>query len=124
VFDSPQDEVCPHGCQGTLLALAELSVHQHPQTPFCKAALQSLLSRFILVLRVPPSKMQKLSLVLLEFHAIDGCPMLQSIQIPLQGLLFKRVSSTSQLRIICKLTSYAFNSCLQIINKNIEQNKP
>ena len=124
MFHAPQDEVCPCGCQGTLLAHAELSVHQHPQTPFRRAALQSLLSLFMLVLGVPPSKVQKLSFVL-AFHAIDRCSMLQSIQIPLQGLfVFERVNSTFQLRIICKLTSYAFNSCLQIINKNIEQNRP
>ncbi|KAK4816609.1 hypothetical protein QYF61_018657 [Mycteria americana] len=46
-------------------------------------------------------------------------------QIPLQGLLsLERVNSTSQFRIVTKLASDAFNSCLQITDKNIEQDWP
>ena len=51
--------------------------------------------------------------------------MLQSIQIPLQGFLsLEGVNSTSQVSIISKLANGAFNSCIQIIDKNIEQNWP
>ena len=47
--------------------------------------------------------------------------MLQSIQNPLQGLLsLKRVNSTSQFGVVCKLANSAFNSCIQITDKNIE----
>ncbi|GAB0206601.1 mitochondrial enolase superfamily member 1 [Grus japonensis] len=46
-------------------------------------------------------------------------------EIPLQGLLsLKRVNSTSQFSIISKFANGAFNSCIQITDKNIEQNWP
>ncbi|GAB0177364.1 mitochondrial enolase superfamily member 1 [Grus japonensis] len=46
-------------------------------------------------------------------------------RVPLQGLLsFKKVNSTSQFGIISKLANGAFNSCIQIIDKYIEQNWP
>ncbi|GAB0209802.1 hypothetical protein GRJ2_003445900 [Grus japonensis] len=49
----------------------------------------------------------------------------QRLLIPLQGLLsLKRVNSTSQFGIISKLAHGAFNSCIQIIDKYIEQNWP
>jgi len=51
--------------------------------------------------------------------------MLQSIQIPLQGTFsLRRVSSTSQFGIISKLAYGAFNSCIQIFDKDMEQNWP
>ncbi|KAK4818920.1 hypothetical protein QYF61_022097 [Mycteria americana] len=49
------DAVCPLGCQGTLLTHVEPAVNQHPQVPFCRAALQTLLSQFILVPSITPS---------------------------------------------------------------------
>ncbi|KAK4811354.1 LOW QUALITY PROTEIN: hypothetical protein QYF61_027583 [Mycteria americana] len=109
--------------QGTLLTHIEPAVNQHPQVPFCRAALQPLLSQSILVSSVTPSQVQNLAFVLIKFHAIDDCPMLQSI--PLQGLLpLKRVNSTSQIGIISKLADGAFNPCIQIVDKNIEQDWP
>ena len=125
MFDAPQDAVCPLGCQGTLLTHIEPAVDQHPQIPFCRAALQPLLSQSVLVPGVTLSQMQNLTFVLVKFHAIDDCPMLQSIQVPLQGLLsLRRVNSTSQFGIVSKLANGAFNSCMQIIDQNIEWNWP
>ncbi|PKU37473.1 rna-directed dna polymerase from mobile element jockey-like [Limosa lapponica baueri] len=44
-------------------------------------------------------------------------------QIPLQGLLsLKRVNGTFQFGIISELSNGAFNSCIQIIDKHVEQN--
>ncbi|KAK4806807.1 hypothetical protein QYF61_005603 [Mycteria americana] len=103
------DAVCPLGCQGTLLTHIEPAVNQHPQIPFCRAALQPLLSQFILVPGITPCQVQNPAFGLVKFHAIDDCPMLQSIQIPLQGLLsLERVNSTSQFSIISKLANSAF----------------
>ncbi|GAB0204940.1 hypothetical protein GRJ2_002959600 [Grus japonensis] len=46
-------------------------------------------------------------------------------RIPLQGLLsLERVNSTSQFGIIDKLANDAFNSCLQITDKDIDQDWP
>ncbi|KAK4810956.1 hypothetical protein QYF61_013364, partial [Mycteria americana] len=61
--------VCPLGCQGTLLTHVEPIVNQHPQIPFCRAALQPLLSQFILVPGVTPSQVQNPALGLVKFHA-------------------------------------------------------
>ncbi|GAB0209164.1 cAMP-dependent protein kinase inhibitor alpha [Grus japonensis] len=45
--------------------------------------------------------------------------------ISLQGLLFlERANSSSQFSIISKLANDAFNSCIQIIDKNTEKNRP
>ena len=94
-----------------LLTPDEPPVNRHPQTPSCGAALQPLLSQFILVPNVTPSQVQNPAFGLVEFHVTDDCPMLQSIQIPLQGLLcLERVNSTSQFGIISKLANGALNS--------------
>ncbi|KAK4811360.1 hypothetical protein QYF61_027589 [Mycteria americana] len=97
-----------HGIEwGTLLTHIEPAVNQHPQVPFCRAALQPLLSQSILVPGITPCQMQNPAFI------------------PLQGLLsLERVNSTSQIGIISKLADGAFNSCLHIIDKNIEQNWP
>ena len=80
VFDAPQDtEVCPPGCQGTTLAAVEPAVDQHPQIPFCRVALQPLLSQFILLPGITPSQVQNPAFGLVQFHPIDDCPMPQSI---------------------------------------------
>lgn len=34
LFDTPQDAVCPLGCQETLLTHIESTVNQHPPIPF------------------------------------------------------------------------------------------
>lgn len=71
------------------------------------------------------SQVQSLAFVLVQFHAIDDCWALQSIHIPLQGLLsLESVSSTSHFSIISKLANSAFDSCLQITDKNFEQKWP
>ncbi|GAB0208543.1 macrophage immunometabolism regulator [Grus japonensis] len=109
----------------TLLTPTEPAANQHPQIPFCRAALQPLLSQSMLVSGITPSQVLNLAFVLVKFHAIDDCPMLQSIQIPLQGpSSLERVNSTSQFSIVSKLANGAFNSCIQITDKNIEQNWP
>lgn len=51
--------------------------------------------------------------------------MLQPSYIPLQGLLsLKRVNRTCQFGIISSLAYGAFISCIQIIDKYVEQNWP
>ncbi|GAB0207835.1 adenomatous polyposis coli protein-like [Grus japonensis] len=90
-----------------------------------RAALQPLLSQSILVSGTTLSQVKNLVFVSVKIYATDDCPMLQSIQIPLQGLLsLERVNSTSQFGIISKLANDAFNSCIQIIDKYVEQNWP
>ena len=66
VFDAPQAVVCPLGCLGTLLAPIELTTNQHPQTPFCRAALRPLLSQCIPVFGITLSQVQNLAFVLVK----------------------------------------------------------
>ncbi|CAM9162361.1 unnamed protein product [Bubo scandiacus] len=78
-----------------------------------------------IVSTITPSQVQNLTFGLVQFPATDDCPVLRSMWIPLQGLLsLKRVNSTSQFTITSKLTHNAFNSCLHITDRNIEQNWP
>lgn len=113
------------GCQGTLLAPFEPPVSWHPQTLFRGAALQPLLSKFILVPSNILSQVQNLVFQVAKFNPINHNPVSLSIHIPLQGhLSFKTVNNTFQFNIISKLANSAFNSCTQMIDKYIEQNCP
>jgi len=70
--DAPQAaEVLPPWLPGQLLCHTEPAASQHPQVPFCRAALQPLLSQFILVPGVTPFQLQNLAFVLVKFHAIE-----------------------------------------------------
>ncbi|KAK4827409.1 hypothetical protein QYF61_017839 [Mycteria americana] len=112
----PQEAV--ESNEGTLLTHIEPAVNQHPQVPFCRAALQPLLSQSVLVPRMTLSQVQNLAFGLVKFHPINDFP------IPLQGILsLKGVISTSQFG-ISKLANGAFNSCIQFVDKYIEQNWP
>ena len=83
---------------------------QHPQVPFCRAALQPLLSQFVLVPCVTPPQLQNPALQCVKFHATDDCPMLHLIYIPLQGLWsLKRANNTSQFGVVSKLASCVFD---------------
>ena len=98
--------------QSTLLNSIEPVVNQHLQIPFCRAALQPLLSRFVLVPGVTPTQMQNLAFGLVKFHAINHCPVLQSIQNPLQALIPQESLSISQFYIISNLADGAFKFCI------------
>lgn len=103
----------------------EPAVSQYPQTHFCGAALQPCLSEFVLVEGSAVSLVQSPAFVLVQFHTTDDCSTLQSIHIPLQGLLsLRNVNSTSHFSIVSKFANSALDSCLQIIDKNFEQNWP
>lgn len=63
--------------------------------------------------------------VLVQFHAMNGCPVLQSIQIPLQGLLsLERVNSTFQFSIISKLPTPVSRSLINILNRTVPETEP
>ncbi|KAK4811166.1 hypothetical protein QYF61_019797 [Mycteria americana] len=110
-----------HGLQGD--SLPHHGLHHGLQGNLCSGTWSTSFPSFFTDLGV--CRVQNLAFGLVKFHAINDCPMLQSIQISLQGLLsLKRVNSTSQFSVISKLANGAFNSCLQIIDKNIEQNWP
>lgn len=63
--------------------------------------------------------------VLVQFHAIDDCSVLQPMQMPPQGLLsLKRANSTFQFSIISKLPTPFSRSLINILNKTIPGGEP
>lgn len=78
-LDAPLDVGSPLGFQGTLLFGAGITANQHPQISSCRAALQPLLSLFVLVPSVTSSQVQKLIFGLVNYHTINDCSRLQSV---------------------------------------------
>lgn len=81
-------EVCPLGCQDTLLTPAEPMADQYPQIPSCRDALQPLISQSVPVFSITLSHMQNPAFTFLEFQVTPGCSVFQRISISLQGLSF------------------------------------
>lgn len=107
---STSNACAPHLLYKLTLSLAE--DQQEKRQPPDKA--------FRLVPGVTPSQSQNSTLGLVQFQAINRCPMLQSIQIRLQGLLSpKRVNSTHQFGIVSKLPNGKSSSGIQIMDQNI-----
>ena len=67
---------------------------------------------------VAVAKMQDPALGLVELHPVGLSPVIQPVQIPLQGLTTARqINTSSQFGVTCKLTEGALNSIIQIISK-------
>jgi len=65
------------------------------------------------------------ALGLVELHPTGLSSVIQPVQISLYSLpALRQINSSSQLGVICKLTEGALNPLIQIINKDIEQNRP
>ncbi|KAK4815415.1 hypothetical protein QYF61_001403 [Mycteria americana] len=115
----------PTALQGTLLTHIEPAVDQLPQTPFCRAALQPLLSQSICVpaLLRPRCRIQCLNL-------LNFVPLMIVLCFNLSRSLCKASCPSGEstapdpVWVISKLANGAFNPCIQIIDKYTEQNKP
>ena len=67
---------------------------------------------------------QDLAFCLVEPHPIGLSPVIQSVQITPQSLLTPRqINTSSQLGVICKFTEGALNALIQVINKDIKQDR-
>ena len=74
---------------------------------------------------VVAAKVQDSALGLLELHPISLSPAIQSVQIPLSSLPIPRQIDTScQLGVIFRLPENALNPLIQVINKDIEEDRP
>ena len=68
------------------------------------------------------AKVQDPAFGLVESHPIDFS---SAIQTPLQGLATPRqIDASSQLGVICKLTEGALSALIQVISKDIEEDRP
>jgi len=102
--DAAQDEVGFLCCKRTLLAHVQLFIHWYPQVLVGRAALNPFIPQPVLTLGLTSTHAQDLALGLVETHEVHMDPLLQLVQVPLEGILsFWCVNCTTQLGVICKL---------------------
>ncbi|KAK4821037.1 hypothetical protein QYF61_012217 [Mycteria americana] len=74
------------------------------------------------MLGVAPTQVQDPALGLVEPHEVRTGPLLQLVQVPLDGIpSFWRVHCTTQLGVICKLAEGALDLAVNVIDENIEK---
>ena len=109
------------GCDLILLAHIQLFIHQYPQVLLHRAALNPFIPQPVLLLGVALTQVQDLVLGLVEPHEVHMGPLLELVQVPLDGILSVRcVNCTTQLCVICKLAEGAVGplsmSVMKILN--------
>ncbi|KAK4816932.1 hypothetical protein QYF61_025428 [Mycteria americana] len=110
------------GCKRTLPAHVQLFIHQYPQVRLGRAALNPFIPQPVLILGVAPTQVQNLALILVECHEVHRGPLLELVQVPLDGMPSLRlVNRTSQLGVICKLAEGALNPTVCGADEDIKQ---
>ena len=103
-----QDTVGFLGCEHTLLALAQLFIHQNPQVLLIRLVLDEFFSQSVLIYGIAPVKVQHLALGHVEPHYVHVSPLLKLVQIPLDSIpSFCCIKYTTQLGVISKLAQGA-----------------
>ncbi|KAK4817028.1 hypothetical protein QYF61_026034 [Mycteria americana] len=122
-----QDTVGFLGCERTLLAHVQFFIHQYPQVLLFKAALNPFIPQPVLIAGVALIQVQHPARGLAELHKIQMGPLLDLVQVPLDGIQsLRRVNRTTQLGVICKFAEGALGptvSLMKILNStgpNIE----
>ncbi|KAK4818697.1 hypothetical protein QYF61_017918 [Mycteria americana] len=117
-----QDMVGLRGCEQTLLAHVLLFIHQYPQVLLHRAALNPFISQPVLIPGVALTQVQDTALGLVEPHEVHTGPLLQIVQVPLDGISsLRRVSYTAQLGVVCKLAEGALDPAVNVIDEDIKQ---
>ncbi|KAK4822017.1 hypothetical protein QYF61_006865 [Mycteria americana] len=113
------------GRLGTLLAHIQAAVNQHPQVLLCQAAFQPLFPKPVALHGVAVAQVQDLALGLVKPHTIDLGPSIQPVQVPLQSLpTLQQINTPTQLGVVCNLTESTLDPFVQIIDKDVKQNRP
>jgi len=100
----PRIPVAFYGNEGTLLAHGQPVIHQHSQVPLCRAAVQQVRPKPVLVHGVVPPQVQDPALALVELHQVPLRLTLQPVQVTLNGsTAFRCIYHSSQLCVISKL---------------------
>ena len=108
----------------TLLAPAELLPPVPPRSLPAELLPSHSSPKAVPLSSIALSQVQYPTLSCLEDHAVDDCPMLQYIHIPLRGRSsLQGVGSTFHFS-VSKLGADAINSCIQITDEDVEQNWP
>ncbi|KAK4824612.1 hypothetical protein QYF61_016881 [Mycteria americana] len=125
IFDTSQDAIGLLGHLGTLLAHIQAAVNQHSQVLLCRAALQPLFPKPVVLHGVAVAQVQDPTLGLVKPHTVGPSPSIQPVQVPLQSLpTLQQINTPAQLGVICKLTEGALDPFVQIIDKDVKQNWP
>jgi len=85
-LDAAQGMVGRLGCEHTLVAHVKLFNHQYLQAFLGRAALNHLIPHSVLIVGVAPTQMQDLVLGLVEPHEVHTAPLLELVQVPLDGI--------------------------------------
>ncbi|KAK4823599.1 hypothetical protein QYF61_003799 [Mycteria americana] len=121
-FDAAQDMVGLLGCERTLLAHVWLFIHQYLQVLLSRTALNPFIPQPVLIPGVAPTQGQDPALGLVEPHEVHIVPLLQLVQVPLDGILsLRHVNRTTQLGVICKLAEGALNPAVYVIDEDTKQ---
>ncbi|KAK4810053.1 hypothetical protein QYF61_005116 [Mycteria americana] len=117
-----QDMVGFLGCKRTLPAHVQLFIHQYPQVPLHRVALDHIIPQPVLVSGVALTQVQELALGLVEPHEVHMGPLLKLVQVSLGGILsLRHVNHTTQLGVVSKLAEGALNPTVYIIDEDIKQ---
>ncbi|RMC00686.1 hypothetical protein DUI87_23304 [Hirundo rustica rustica] len=96
-----------------------------PQVLFCWAAFQPLFLKPVTEPAVAVTKEKDLALGLVELHTNVLSPLIQPLQMPLQSLpALQQINTPAQLAVIHKLIEGKLELFLQMINKEINENRP
>ncbi|KAK4816042.1 hypothetical protein QYF61_011050 [Mycteria americana] len=109
------------GCECTLLAHIQLFTHQYPQV-LLRAAFNPFIPQPVLIPGVTLNQVQDLALGLVEPHKVHMGPLLELVQVPLDGNpSLRHVNCTTQLGVICKLAEGALDPTVYVIDEVIKQ---
>ena len=86
-------------------AHVQLFIHQYPQVLLGRAALNPFIPQPVLIPGLAATQVQDLALDLVEPHEVHVGPLLELVQLPLDGIpsLRRAVNCTTQLGVACKL---------------------
>jgi len=86
-FDAAQDMFGLLGCKCTLLGHVPLFIHRYPQVLLHRTALKPFIPQPVLILGVARTHVQDLALGLVEPREFHTGPLLELVQVPLDGIL-------------------------------------
>jgi len=76
----------------------------------------------VLILGIAPTHVQDPALALDEPHEVHMGPLVELVQVPLDGVLsLGRVDCTTRLGVICRLVESAIDPAVRVIDEDIKQ---
>ena len=103
------------GCERTLQAHVQLSIHQYPQV-LLRAAFNLFIPHSLLIMWTAPTEVWELVLGLAKLCEVHVGPPLKPVQVPLDGIPFLQcVHCTTQLGVVCKPAEGALDPSMSLI---------